>query len=125
VPADVVGGAFRLAIDGGGFGLRVVERAVALRCALFRSPYGDQAVFARRRDYDAVGGMPALPLMEDVAFVRALRRRGRLAFLPLRARTDGRRWRRHGVVGTTARNWALLAAWRLGISPATLARLYR
>ena len=125
LPGDVAGGAFRLVIDAPGAGFRLVEAAVSVRCRLFRLPYGDQAIFARRRAYDAAGGMPPLPLMEDVAFVHALRRRGRLVVPALRARTSARRWHRHGIVGTTVRNWALLAAWRLGVSPERLARLYR
>jgi hypothetical protein len=62
--------------------------------------------------------------MEDVAFVARLRRAGRLAFLPVRAFTSPRRWDRHGVVGTTLRNWSVLALYAAGLSPERLARRY-
>jgi rSAM/selenodomain-associated transferase 2 len=125
LPPTVAGGAFTLRIDDARRGFRVVERAVAFRSRALGLPYGDQAIFARREAYHAVGGMPALPLMEDVAFVRRLRTRGALAILPLAAITSARRWRRHGIVGTTLRNWALLGAWAVGVPAERLARWYR
>src|SRR6185503_1258491 len=98
LPADVVGGAFRFAVDSTRTAYRIVEGGVALRCRLFRMPYGDQAIFARRRVYDQVGGIPHLPLMEDVAFVRRLQGAGRMAFPGVRAMTSARRWERQGVL---------------------------
>jgi len=121
---DVAGGAFRLAVDSPHAAFRVVERAVRLRLRLFALPYGDQAIFARREVYARIGGMPHLPLMEDVAFVGRLRRAGRLAFPPVRAFTSPRRWERYGIVGTTLRNWSLLARYAAGESPERLARRY-
>jgi rSAM/selenodomain-associated transferase 2 len=124
LPPDVVGGAFRFAVDSGRPAYRVLERGVAARCRLFGMPYGDQGIFARRRTYEAVGGIPHLPLMEDVTFVRRLGRAGRLAFPPVRAFTSARRWERQGIVVTTLKNWSLVAWYALGASPERLARVY-
>jgi len=124
LPAEVVGGAFRLAIDSPRRAFRLLESAVRLRVRLFALPYGDQALFVRREVYDRIGGMPHLPLMEDVAFVRRLRGAGRLAFLPVRAITSARRWERYGILGTTARNLCTLALYALGRPPARLERSY-
>jgi len=124
LPPDVAGGAFRLAVDSPRAGFRAVERGVRLRLRLFALPYGDQGLFARREVYARIGGIPHLPLMEDVAFVARLRRAGRLAFLPVRAFTSPRRWDRYGIVGTTLRNWSLLARYAIGQSPERLARRY-
>ena len=121
---DVVGGAFRLAVDSPRAGFRMVEGAVRLRLRFFALPYGDQGIFARREAYARVGGIPHLPLMEDVAFVARLRRAGPLAFPPVRALTSARRWERYGIVGTTLRNWSLLALYAAGRSPERLARRY-
>jgi rSAM/selenodomain-associated transferase 2 len=122
--ADVVGGAFRFAVDSPRRGYRPIEAGVALRCRLLRLPLGDQGIFCRRAAYEAAGGFPPLPLMEDVAFVRRLARTGALAFPPVRAVTSCRRWERHGLVGTTLRNWGLLALYAAGWPPERLARLY-
>ncbi|PYQ21624.1 MAG: glycosyltransferase [Acidobacteria bacterium] len=121
---DVVGGAFRFAIDSPRRGYRLVEVGVALRCRLGRLPYGDQGLFVRREIYGMIGGFPPLPLMEDVAFVRRLIGAGGLAFLPVRAFTSPRRWERRGIVATTVRNWWLLGLYAFGRPPDRLARLY-
>ena len=121
----VVGGAFRFAVDAPQPAYRLLERAVALRCRLFRLPYGDQALFARREAYARVGGFPPLPLMEDVAFVRRLGRAGRLAFPRARAFTSPRRWERGGLLRTSARNAWLLTQYGLGRAPERLAQRYR
>jgi rSAM/selenodomain-associated transferase 2 len=120
----VVGGAFRLAIEAQGPGYRLVEAAVALRSRLFALPYGDQALFVRRPAYDRMGGIAALPLMEDVDFVRRLRKEGRLRLARRRAFTSPRRWERHGLLGATLRNWGVLALYATGVSPARLAQIY-
>lgn len=124
LPPDVVGGAFRLALDGPGAGLRLVERAVDLRTRWLGLPYGDQALFARRPAYDAAGGFAPLPLMEDVDFLGRLRRQGRLAWLRRRAVTSARRQRRLGLVGAWLRNWRVFTLYQLGVSPERLVRLY-
>ena len=124
LPPDVVGGAFRFAVDSPRAAFRAVERAVRLRVGLFALPYGDQGIFVRREVYARIGGVPHLPLMEDVAFVARLRSAGRLAFPPVRAFTSARRWDRYGVVGTTLRNWWLIGLYAAGQSPERLARRY-
>lgn len=97
---------------------------MALRCRFFALPFGDQGLFVRRTVYDRMGGIAALPLMEDVDFVRRLKAEGRLTLAPRRAFTSPRRWQRHGLIGATVRNWSLLGLYASGVSPVRLARLY-
>jgi rSAM/selenodomain-associated transferase 2 len=123
--ARVAGGAFRLCFDERGFALRVVEWGARLRAALFAMPYGDQALFARRSVLRDAGGIPQVPVMEDLDLVRAIRRRGRLALLPLPARTSGRRYRAQGVWRTAWRHALAAAAWSLGFDRARLAAWLR
>jgi hypothetical protein len=70
----VVAGAFRLAIDGPGRGLRWVEWGVNLRSRLLQMPYGDQAIFLKAEVFHHLGGFPDLPMMEDFELVRRLRK---------------------------------------------------
>lgn len=121
---EIVGGAFRFALDSPRPIYRWIEAGVALRCRLLDLPYGDQGIFARRGAYDLAGGFAAHPLMEDVAFVRRLRKTGRLAFPSVRAFTSPRRWERHSIASTSVRNWCLLALFTAGWPPERLARLY-
>ena len=124
----VVGGAFRFRFDRVGrpsFGLRVVEWGARLRSAWFGLPYGDQAIFVRRRVLDAIGGVPQAVLMEDLDLVRAMKRRGRLARLAAPATTSSRRYREQGVLRTFLRNLVALVAWRLGVDRGRVAAWYR
>jgi len=90
-------------------------RLLDLRSLGLGLPYGDQAYAVRREVYEAAGGFPAIPLMEDVAFARACRRLGRIRRLPLEVRTTGRRFERRPVRARLC----------IGVSPWTLARWYR
>jgi rSAM/selenodomain-associated transferase 2 len=125
----VVGGAFRFAFAHEGDGpsplLRAVEWGARVRSRLFRLPYGDQAIFARRAALERIGGVPQAPIMEDLDLVRALRREGELALLDAPVSTSARRYRDGGVLRTFLRNALALAAWRLGLDRARVARWYR
>jgi rSAM/selenodomain-associated transferase 2 len=116
--------AFRFALDDTGIRPRVLERLVALRCALLRLPYGDQGLLIPRLLYNEVGGYNPHPLMEDVDMVRRLRRR-RIVMLGARAVTSAARYRSSGYVRRSLRNAACLSLYFLGVSTAAIDRLYR
>jgi rSAM/selenodomain-associated transferase 2 len=85
---------------------------------------GDQAIFVRRAVFDAVGGYPDIPLMEDVELSRRLKRRGGLAPLRLRVTTSARKWEREGPLRTVALMWALRFLHACGVAPERLHRWY-
>lgn len=120
----VVAGAFRLAIDAPGAGLRLVELWAGWRSRGLQLPYGDQALFLGAREFRRLGGYRDMPLMEDFDLVRRLRRRGRVVTLPQAARTSARRWQSLGVFRTTVVNQLVVAGYLAGVSPARLARWY-
>lgn len=117
-------GAFRFAIDRAGAAYRLIEWGVRLRCRLLRLPYGDQALFVRADAYREAGGFRELPIMEDAELVLRMRRRGRLALLPMAATTSARRWESMGVLRLTRLHVTTLLLYRLGVSPERLARRY-
>ena len=119
-----VAGAFRLALDSPDPRARIVEAGVRLRVALMGLPYGDQALFVRRPAFEAIGGYRDLPLMEDVEFVRRVKRVGRLMISPAAVRTSARRWERDGWARRSAQNASLATRFLLGASPARLAQRY-
>jgi glycosyltransferase involved in cell wall biosynthesis len=102
---------------------RVWWRLLDLRSRGLGLPYGDQAQFCRRDVLDAVGGFPAMPLMEDLELARRCLRVGRLARIPLEVRTTARRFARLPI---RARACLLTfpTLYRLGVSPERLARWY-
>lgn len=104
---------------------RVIERMMNLRSCLSGIATGDQGIFVQRARFEAVGGYPAIPLMEDVALCKALRRQRRPACLRARIVTASRRWEQRGIAATVLLMWRLRLAYFLGASPQRLARVYR
>jgi rSAM/selenodomain-associated transferase 2 len=117
-------GRFDVAIAGADPLLALVALLMNARSRLTGIATGDQAIFVRREAFEAAGGFPAIPLMEDVALSRALRRRSPPACLRERVLTSGRRWEREGTLRTILRMWRLRLAYALGADPHRLARQY-
>lgn len=115
-------GWFRLAFDRGGLRGGIVARWANLR-SLAGLPYGDQGLLIPRALYEAVGGYPDQPLMEDVALARALR--GRLRGLGAVAVTSAAKYRRQGWLRRGGANLLTLLRYFAGTSPEVLARAYR
>ncbi len=113
--ARAVGGAFRLRFDERSARMRRVEWWARLRIALLRFPFGDQGIFVRRPVLEAIGGVPDVPVMEDVDLVHEMKRRGRLVLLPEAATTSARRYSDHGVGRTSVLHFVALVAWGLGV----------
>lgn len=117
-------GRFDVCIEGRHPMLRVVARMMNLRSRLTGVCTGDQAIFVRRASFEAVGGYPAIELMEDIALSKLLRRRVWPVAIRDRVSTSGRRWERHGVWRTIMLMWWLRLRYVLGASPRRLRRTY-
>lgn len=115
--------AFRFALDDFSGWARLIERMVALRCAIFHLPYGDQGLIVHRRLYEKLGGFRDLPLMEDVDLVRRIPRR-RLLIFRSRAVTSPARYIRDGFLARSLRNLTCLALYYLRVPPRIIARVY-
>jgi len=102
-----------------GFRLRTVAFMINARTRMTPAPWGDQAQFFRRATFP---GYPELPLMEDYALARSMKR---ATILPLKVRTSGRRFLAKGLIRTSALNWLIIIAYHLGVSPERLAQWYR
>lgn len=105
--------------------LRLVAWSMNLRSCLTGIATGDQGMFVRRTAFDAVGGFPEIPLMEDIALSRVLRRRGRPLCLYVGLTTSARRWLDGGILRTILLMWHLRFAYWRGADPEDLARRYR
>ena len=118
-------GRFDVHIDGRPRMLRVVAALMNLRSRLSGIATGDQAIFVRREVFEALGGFPDQPLMEDIELSRRLLRVSRPACLRARVRTSGRRWEQRGVWRTIALMWRLRWAYWRGVPAERLAEAYR
>lgn len=85
---------------------------------------GDQTIFVRRAAFEAVGGYPEIPLMEDVELSRRLKRLGRMACLRACVAGSTRKYRQEGVWRTVALMALLRMLYALGVPPERLHRLY-
>ena len=120
-----VWGRFDVCIEGKPRMLRVIAAFMNRRSRWTGIATGDQALFMTRAAFDAVGGFPAQPLMEDIEISKRLLKLSRPACLRARVVTSGRRWETRGVWRTVLLMWRLrLAYWR-GATPERLAERYR
>lgn len=116
-------GYFDLRFDVSGCAPRWVAGWANLRSRWFGLPYGDQGLLLSRALYDQTGGYRAIPLMEDVAFSRALK--GLLRPLGHRIVTSAIRYQSQGWLRRGGRNLLTLLLYRLGRDPARLVEKYR
>lgn len=117
-------GRFDVTIAGRSPMLAVIATMMNLRSRFTGIATGDQAIFVTADAFRATGGFPAIPLMEDVALSKVLKRRGHPLCLRARVTTSGRRWETHGIMRTVLLMWRLRLAYFLGADPARLARQY-
>jgi rSAM/selenodomain-associated transferase 2 len=117
-------GRFDLRIAGRHPLLIVIARMINWRSRLTGIATGDQAIFVSREAFEAVGGFPDLPLMEDIAISRRLKRLCRPFCIATPAVTSGRRWEHNGVIRTILLMWRLRLSYYLGVEPALLAEFY-
>lgn len=118
-------GRFDVRLSGNRSVFRLVERLMNARSCLTGICTGDQGIFVLRETLDRAGGLPDLPLMEDVELSKRLRRLAPPCCLRQTLVTSSRRWESSGVLRTILLMWTLRAAYALGVSPQRLARLYR
>ncbi len=118
----VSAGSFRFKLSSGLLIASLIEKFVDLRCRLLEIPYGDQGLFVRRSTFNHLGGFPDWPVMEDLDFVRQLKRLGRVITAPEAAITSPRRWINGGTTRTFFRHQIMLAAYYLGLPARHIAR---
>ena len=94
------------------------------RLVFSRRVLGDQGFFVRRASLDAIGGVPDLPLMEDVELCRRLSKTGRLALADATVMASPRRFQKLGYLRTTWLTWKISMLYRFGGSANELAALY-
>ena len=102
----------------------ILEGGQRMRERLGGLAYGDQGLLVSRRRFEAVGGYPEVPIMEDVEIVRRLRRGPGLSRIDAPLPTSLRRYEHTGPLRGWARNALLMSLWLAGVPPRHLARFY-
>jgi len=123
--SDVLWGRFAVRLDDSRWIFRVIERFMNVRSCFTSVATGDQGLFVNKRLFDELGGFPEIPLMEDVAISKRLRKVMPVHCSSLRLMTSARRWQQGGVLKTIFLMWWLRLAYVIGVSPAQLVKWYR
>ncbi len=123
--APLAWGRFDVAIEGHSRMLPVVAAMMNARSRLSGIATGDQAMFMTRAAFEAAGGFPDQPLMEDIELSARLKRLSAPVCLRERVLTSGRRWEQRGVWPTIVLMWRLRLLYALGVRADRLAPWYR
>ncbi|MBU0497154.1 MAG: TIGR04283 family arsenosugar biosynthesis glycosyltransferase [Candidatus Thermoplasmatota archaeon] len=123
--SSIFAGTFSLAIHSPKIRYHLLAWFINLRAQLLRLPFGDQTYFITKTNFISVGGFPNIPLMEDLEFMRILRRQGKqIKILKDTSITCSRRWDSEGILRCTLRNWFIRLQYYLGRSPTSLKHFY-
>ncbi len=119
------GGRFRFDIAHAKWIYRWIAGGTNFRSRFLGITYGDQAIYATREAFVAVGGFPEIPVFEDARFADRLKKQaGGLDWIDEAVLTSARRWERRGPVRTLLLTWALRLLYTLFVPPRFLARFY-
>ena len=114
--------AFKFSLKDKGLAPKILAKMVALRCALFSLPYGDQGLLISRQTYDACGGYPHFPIMEDTDIIRRLP--SPVKILQSRAFTSAEKYQKEGYLKRSVRNLYCLSAYYRGLPPEKIYQIY-
>lgn len=103
---------------------KIIAFFINLRSRLTRVASGDQCLFIEKRLFDDLGGFPDIPLMEDIAMAKKLRRCSAPIIEKHIVTTSSRRWEQNGVLRTVLQMWYLRWLFFIGVAPEQLVRRY-
>jgi rSAM/selenodomain-associated transferase 2 len=118
-------GRFDVRLSGKAPLLRMVEFLMNWRSRLTGITTGEHAMFMQRSLYFQVQGFPDIPVMEDIALSRHLRRFGRPVCIAVPVISSSQGWEQKGIIRTVLLRGSLRLAFRLGINPQRLASYYK
>ena len=122
---EVCGGFFRIRLPAAPAIYRLTDGFAHYAGLVLRMRCGDHGIFCRRSAFVDAGGFPDVPLMEDVEFFRRLRRRGRVVYSNKRIGASPRRYETVGPTRLTFAYGSIATLYLFGVSPSTLAPIYR
>ena len=117
-------GRFNVRLSGQHPFFRVIETLMNWRSCLTGIATGDQGIFISNSLFKDVGGFPQIPLMEDIAISRMLKRIEKPLCIKDRVITSSRRWEANGILSTVLLMWKLRLLYWFGIDPQKIAVQY-
>ena len=120
-----VGGGFLQKIDGKNPLYHIIAFTANLRGKYQKIFYGDSGIFLSKKDFERLGGFPDVPIMEEIAFSKNLRKLGKTKMIEPRIHISPRRWQAKGIIRTTITNWFITFLYNCGYPLERLAKLYQ
>jgi rSAM/selenodomain-associated transferase 2 len=119
-------GAFDLDFDTDNKKIKTIAKVASWRSRKTQLPYGDQAIFIKRKVFERVKGYENYLLMEDINLMQKLKKKKfQIKILDQKVITSAKKWEENGVVKNTLRNWLLIGLYFCGIHPNRLAKYYK
>ena len=106
-------GAFSLGFNHPALIYQFLACLTTLRSRLTRVPYGDQAIFLTKAEFDLIGGYQEIPILEDVKLAQKIRP----CILKAKVYSSVRRYQNKGIVKTVLSHRLIMLGNLLGISP--------
>ena len=117
-------GFFKIRLSGKSVLFRIIEFFMNQRSRLSKIGTGDQVLFVTRNLFRQVNGYDEIPLMEDIAICRKLKRVIAPVSMNMPVMSSSRKWESNGIITTILLMWQLRLAYFLGINPSLLAKKY-
>lgn len=107
-------------------GLSLIAMSMNLRSRLTGIATGDQLIFCRRDAYlkQAMAGMKAHPLMEDIYLSQCLRHSAKPVCLRMKVTISARYWQKNGIIKGMFSMWVFRTLYYFGMSPERLYKSY-
>jgi len=122
---NIHAGAFDLSFNSNKFVLSIISKIASWRSRITKIPYGDQAIFIRKKTFENVKGYKDISLMEDVNLMQKLKKENlNIKISKQKVITSARKWEEKGIIYTTLRNWVLISLYYCGVNPNKLTRFY-
>ena len=95
---------------------RFLEIFVNLRSYIFKDPYGDQGLLIHRETYFKNKGYRKIPLMEDLDFIKRLKKKFPFQMLNISIYTSSRKWEKTNFIFQAFKNFNYRKRWLRGES---------
>ncbi len=120
-----VAGAFNYAIQSRNLFIRHLYFTSALRSRISRIPYGDQAIFIRADYFHRLGGYPDIPIMEDIALMKLIKKnKDKIRILKEGVKTSTRRYEQEGILRRWLCNHKMRILYHFGVPAEKLLKYY-
>ena len=117
-------GYFNLYVNNTTLPYRILTWFISRRFHLTHVITGDAGIFVEAALLKKTGGMPLVPLMEDVILTKKLRTIVKPSLINAQIITSARRWEKNGFYKSIVLMWVFRLRFFLGASPQKLAQAY-